>query len=285
MPLFCKWGKMENEGQRAWWGWNIRMPCNSDVGRINSRRTIPSWILKRNKKWWKLFSHIFGLEKPTTKNVKRMYKQRQGTIQANKTPSSQAFFSSKSKFLYLSSYLLALWYRISLCGTNWPQLFYVLRLAPASQKLKWQVCATTPGEGWCSLTAKPVLRVFSLGFDHLEQAFLWVPGKGMMSTGAKGSRGEGSEGFFFIFFFFWLQQNNRFNYTVFIQICPHLVYCSHPLSSGSFFFFSEKLWLTRLWSPWVLTPYFGIRHVGSVGRGIRLLLRVQKSEKARNKTG
>lgn len=65
-----------------------------------------------------------------------MYKQRQGTIQANKTPSSQAFYPSKSKFLYLSSYLLAFWYRISLCGTNRPQSFYVRRLAPASQKLK-----------------------------------------------------------------------------------------------------------------------------------------------------
>lgn len=67
MPLFCKWGKMKNEGQRAWWGWSIRMLCNRDVGRINSRRTIPSWILKRNKKWWKLFSHIFGFGKTNNK--------------------------------------------------------------------------------------------------------------------------------------------------------------------------------------------------------------------------
>lgn len=58
-----------------------------------------------------------------------MYKQRQGTIQANKTPSSQAFFPSKSKFIcpviYLlfgteSPYVVQTDLKFSMCS-DWPQ--------------------------------------------------------------------------------------------------------------------------------------------------------------------
>lgn len=42
-----------------------------------------------------------------------MYKQRQGTIQANQRPSSQVLLPSKSKCIYVSSYLLAFWYRLA----------------------------------------------------------------------------------------------------------------------------------------------------------------------------